>query len=96
MPPGADSLDQLVLYHYALATGVNILAIIQIVPFAQPSLLAIPLFSLIANYVALREAHQLAPWPAFWATFSGPLLVGLLFACGWCVLFFMLVGSASV
>ena len=62
----------------------------------NPVLLAIPLFSLIANYVALREAHQLAPWPAFWATFSGPLLVGLLFACGWCVLFFMLVGSASV
>jgi hypothetical protein len=80
----------------ALATGVNLLAIIQVVPFARPSLLAIPLFSLIANYVALREAHQLAPWLAFWATFAGPLLVGLLFACGWCVFIFTLAGSGSV
>lgn len=77
----------------ALAAGVNILGLIQLVPYAQLSGTA--LLGLVASYVAIREAHGLPPWRAFWATVLGPaLLVLLLFALG-CVALFLIIGALS-
>ncbi|MCU0493572.1 MAG: YIP1 family protein [Chloroflexaceae bacterium] len=72
----------------ALASGVNLLALVQIVPAAQVA--GVTLLGLLANYVAIREAHQLQPWRAFWATLLGPLVLVLLFTCAICLLFFSL------
>lgn len=72
----------------ALATGANLLAVVQVVPFAQVA--GVTLLGLVASYVALREVHRLAPWRAFWATLLGPLLLVLLFACGVFVFVFLL------
>lgn len=77
----------------ALASSANLLGLVQIVPFAQVA--GTTLLGLIAGYVAIREAHQLAPWRAFWATLLGPLLLVLLFTCALCVLFFVTVNAAG-
>lgn len=73
----------------ALASGANLLALVQLVPYAQVA--ATTILGLIATYVAVREAHALPPWRAFWAVSVGPLLVavlGLGLAC--CALFFFI------
>lgn len=75
----------------ALAAGVSLLNLVQIVPFAQVA--GVGLLSLVANYVAIREAHELAPGPAFWATILGPLLLLVLFAGGLCVFIFIAISA---
>lgn len=67
----------------ALAAGTNMLGLVQIIPFAQWTGTAI--LGLLACYVAIREAHQLPPWRAFWATIIGPLVLGLLLIGIFCV-----------
>ncbi len=67
----------------ALASGANLLGLVQIVPFAQVA--GTVLLALLANYVAIREAHALAPWRAFWATLLGPFLLVTLLTCIVCV-----------
>lgn len=67
----------------ALAAGANLLAVVQVVPFVQTG--GIILLVLLANYVAIREAHTLSPWRALWATLFGPillLLIGLVLVAG--------------
>lgn len=68
----------------ALSAGANLLGIVQIVPFAQVS--GVALLSLLANYIAVREAHALRPWRALLATILGPLLIVLVFVGLLCVL----------
>jgi hypothetical protein len=60
----------------ALAAGANLLALVQVVPFAQAG--GVLIVALLANYLALREAHTLTPWRAFWAAMLGPLLLVVL------------------
>ncbi|MGQ9925308.1 MAG: YIP1 family protein [Chloroflexaceae bacterium] len=85
-----------------LASGVNLLGLVQIVPYAEvvPGglWLSTTLLGLLATYVAVREAHGLGPWRSFWAVLIGPLLlVAVLFALYCCVVFFFAsaVGSLS-
>ncbi len=77
----------------ALAAGANLLAIIQIVPFAQVA--ATTLLGLIASYVAIREAHQLQPWRAFWATMIGPIILGILLIVAACIVIFGVLGAIT-
>ncbi len=77
----------------ALASGVQLLAAVQLFPFAQVA--GTTLLSLVANYVAIRTAHGLPPWRAFWATILGPLLLVLLFACAFCVIFFSISSAVG-
>jgi hypothetical protein len=71
--------------------------LLNVVPtsFGLTQSFAISLLTVIANYVAIREAHQLAPWRAFWATLLGPLLLFLLFLCGYCAYIGLLVQQAG-
>ncbi|MEF3275698.1 MAG: YIP1 family protein [Chloroflexus sp.] len=67
----------------ALASGANLLALVQIIPFAQVS--GSTLLGLIGCYLGLRAAHNLPAWRAFWAALLGPILlivVLLVFSCG--------------
>lgn len=75
----------------ALASGVQLLNIIQIFPFAQAGGTA--LLGLVASYVAIREAHQLPPWRAFWATMLGPIMLSLIMLTLSCVVLFLILGS---
>jgi hypothetical protein len=71
----------------ALASGANLLALVQIVPYAQVA--ATGILGLIATYIAVREAHGLSPARSFWAVALGPLLLGVIgggLLC--CVIFF--------
>lgn len=77
----------------ALAVGVNLLGVIQLIPFAQ--LAGTTLLGLFACYVAIREAHGLPPWRAFWATVLGPVLLVVLLAGLACLGFFLLIGAIS-
>lgn len=80
----------------ALASGVGLLGLVQVVPFAQAA--GTTLLGLLATYVAIREAHGLSPWRSFWATLAGPLLLLALGLILGCVLFFLLssvVGALS-
>ncbi|WP_129633286.1 Yip1 family protein [Candidatus Oscillochloris fontis] len=77
----------------ALAAGANLLAIVQVVPFAQVAGTA--LLGLIASYVAIREAHQLQPWRAFWATMIGPIMLGVLVIITACIGTFLVIGALS-
>jgi hypothetical protein len=77
----------------ALAAGVNILGIVQVVPFAQVAGTAI--FGLVASYVAIREAHELPPWRAFWATMLGPALLVIILIGFACVGFALMIGAIS-
>lgn len=70
----------------ALASSAELLALVQIVPFAQVA--ATTLLGLIASYIAIREAHRLEPMSAFWATLTMPIIFGLLFLCGFCFFLF--------
>jgi hypothetical protein len=79
---GSGTLKQ-TLACTALASGVSLLGVVQLVPFAQAGGMA--LLALLANYLALREAHHLSPTQAFWATILGPLLLMTLFAGVFCL-----------
>jgi phenylpyruvate tautomerase PptA (4-oxalocrotonate tautomerase family) len=93
----------------ALASGPQLLGCLLIFPqaVAVPLLgvvsgtlgltqsLAISLLTMLANYVAIREAHQLAPWRAFWATILGPLFILLVLFCGYCAFAFLVVQQAG-
>lgn len=82
-----------------LATGVNLLGLVQIVPYAEqiPGALwlSTTLFGLLASYVAVREAHALAPWRSFWAVLVGPLLAGVLVVGLYCCIVFVFAGALS-
>lgn len=75
----------------ALAVGVNLLALVQLVPYAQVA--ATTILGLIATYVAVREAHGLQPWRAFWAVSLGPLLLGLVVGGLFCCSIFLFVNA---
>jgi hypothetical protein len=77
----------------ALAASVNILGIVQVVPFAQVA--GTTLLGLVASYVAIREAHGLPPWRAFWATMLGPALLGLILIALSCVVLVLALGAIS-
>lgn len=77
----------------ALAAGVNLLGVVQLIPFAQVA--GTTLLGLIASYVAIREAHELAPWSAFWAALLGPLLLAVLLAGLACIVFFFAISALS-
>jgi hypothetical protein len=68
----------------APALGSQLLAVVQIVPFAQVA--GSWLLGAIAWYLALRAAHQLPAWQAFWAALSAPLLLLLLLSGACCFL----------
>lgn len=79
----------------ALASGAQLLGLVQIVPFAQPTLAW--LLGLFACYVAIREAHGLTPGRSLGATLTGPLLLlvlGLLLGCLALVVAFSAIGAA--
>jgi hypothetical protein len=77
----------------ALAAGVNILGVIEVVPFAQVASTA--LFGLVATYVAIRESHGLPPWRAFWATMLGPALLVIILIGFACVGLVLMIGAIS-
>ncbi len=70
---GGDGTFAKTLGCTALASGANLLAIIQIVPFAQVA--GTTLLGLIGCYLGLRAAHNLPAWNAFWAALLGPILL---------------------
>lgn len=82
-----------------LAAGVNLLGLVQIVPYAEQIpgglWLSTTLLGLLASYVAVREAHQLAPWRSFWAVLIGPLLAGVLIVGLYCCVVFVFAGALS-
>jgi hypothetical protein len=80
----------------ALASGANLLALVQVIPYAQVG--ATWILGLLATYVAVREAHALPPARTFWAVALGPLLLAVIgggLLC--CVIFFFAnaLGGAS-
>lgn len=77
----------------ALASSASLLGLVQVIPFAQVS--GVFLLTMIANYLALREAHELTPRKAFWATILGPLLLVLLALGGICGAFFMIINASG-
>jgi hypothetical protein len=77
----------------ALAAGVNILGVVQVIPFAQVA--GTTLLGLVASYVAIREAHGLPPWRAFWATTLGPALLALILIALSCVVLVLALGAIS-
>jgi Yip1 domain len=103
---GRASLSQ-TLSCTALASGAQLLGLGQLFPVALvvpllgqvPTLLnlsqalAVSLLSLLGNYLALREAHELAPWRAFWAAILGPFVLLTLFGCGYCALIVLALGA---
>ncbi len=82
-----------------LAAGVNLLGLVQIVPYAEvfPGglWLSTTLLGLLATYVAVREAHGLAPWRAFWAVLIGPLLLVVLLVALYCCVVFVFAGAVG-
>jgi hypothetical protein len=77
----------------ALAAGVNLIGVVQVIPFAQVA--GTTLLGLVASYLAIREAHGLPPWRAFWATMLGPVLLALILIALACVVFALALGAAS-
>jgi hypothetical protein len=75
----------------ALTAGVSLIGIIEVIPFAQVAGTA--LLGLVASYVAIREAHGLPPWSAFWATLIGPALLALVLIALVCVGLFLGLGA---
>jgi hypothetical protein len=88
---GTGSLAQ-TLGCTALAAGANLLELVQFVPFADTA--GVTVLALLASYIALREAHELTPWRAFWATLLGPLLLVVLVGIVLVVLLLVVGGSA--
>lgn len=87
MVGGTGSLTQ-TLGCTALAAGANVLSLIKVVPYAEVS--GVLLMTLLANYLALRIAHELTPRRAFWATVAAPVLLVVLAGIGGCVLLLVL------
>lgn len=83
----------------ALTSSVNLLGLVQLVPFAEQFpgslLLASALLGSLATYVAVRETHGLAPWRAFWAVLVGPLLVTVLLVSIYCCFVLLVAGAAG-
>ncbi|WP_298820905.1 Yip1 family protein [Chloroflexus sp.] len=77
----------------ALASGANLLALVQIVPFAQVS--GATLLGLIGCYMGLRVAHNLSGWRAFWAALLGPILLGVLLLVIGCGALAVLLAAAQ-
>jgi hypothetical protein len=77
----------------ALAAFVNVLSIVELIPFAQVA--GTTLLGLVASYVAIREAHGLPPWRAFWATMLGPALLALILIALACVVLALALGAVS-
>ncbi|PDW03881.1 YIP1 family protein [Candidatus Viridilinea mediisalina] len=77
----------------ALASGANLLALVQIVPYAQVA--ATTTLGLIATYVAVRESHQLPAWPTFWAVALGPTLLLVLLGTFFCCFLLLLVSAVA-
>jgi hypothetical protein len=72
----------------ALAVGANLLALVQLVPFAQVS--GSLVLALAASYIAVREAHGLRAVPAFWATMLAPIVLLVVLVVAVCGGLFML------
>lgn len=89
---GAASFGQ-TLACTALASGANLLALVQVIPYAQVA--ATTILGLIATYVAVREAHGLQPWRAFWAVTLGPLLLAVVGGGLLCCVLFLFISAAS-
>lgn len=68
---GGGTLDQ-TLGCLALASGANLLSVVQLFPFAEAA--GILLIGLIGSYIAIRVVHEISPGRAFWATVLGPLV----------------------
>lgn len=80
---GGDGTFAQTLGCTALASGANLLAAVQFIPFATAA--GTTLLGLIGCYLGLRTAHNLPAWRAFWATLIGPILlilVLLVVSCG--------------
>lgn len=75
----------------ALASGAQLLGLVQLVPFAQVA--GGGLLGLFACYVAIREAHGLAPGRSLGATLIAPLLLGLLLLLLGCVALFVALSA---
>jgi hypothetical protein len=86
---GTGTLNQ-TLGCTALASGANLLGLVQLIPFAGVTPFAgvsgVTLLTLIGSYIAVREAHALQPGRAFWATVLGPLLLLVVFVGVVCML----------
>lgn len=87
---GKGSLSQ-TLSCTALAAGASLINLVKIVPFAQSA--GVLLLSLMASYIAIREAHHLSPKRAFGATLLGPLLLVVLVGLVSCIAIFILTAS---
>lgn len=77
----------------ALASGANLLAAVQIIPFATVA--GTTLLGLIGCYLGLRAAHNLPAWRAFWATLIGPILLILILLVVSCGALAILIASAQ-
>ncbi|NNJ10946.1 YIP1 family protein [Chloroflexales bacterium ZM16-3] len=77
----------------ALAASVSLLSLVEVIPFAQAA--GTTLLGLVASYVAIREAHELPPWSAFWATLLGPAILALILIALSCVVFFLGIGTIT-
>jgi len=77
----------------ALSAGAGLLGLVLVVPFARVA--GATLLSLLATYVAIREAHGLSAWRSFWATVLGPLILIALALLLGCALLFLLVSVAG-
>jgi hypothetical protein len=82
-----------------LTSSVNLLGLVQVVPYAEQIpgslLLATLLLRLLATYVAVRETHGLAPWRSFWAVLIGPLLLSFLVVALYCCLVLFLASASG-
>lgn len=75
----------------ALASGANLLALVQLIPYAQVA--ATTILGLIATYLAVRESHHLNSWRSFGAIMLGPVLFALLIGGLFCCVLFLAVNS---
>ncbi len=75
----------------ALASGANLLALVQLIPYAQVA--ATTTLGLIATYLAVRESHRLSSWRSFGAITLGPVLFTLLIGGLFCCVLFLAVNS---
>lgn len=90
---GGDGTFAQTLGCTALASGANLLAAVQIIPFATVA--GTTLLGLIGCYLGLRAAHNLPAWRAFWATLIGPILLILILLVVSCGVLAILIASAQ-
>ncbi|MGQ9613247.1 MAG: YIP1 family protein [Chloroflexus sp.] len=90
---GGDGTFAQTLGCTALASGANLLATVQIIPFATVA--GTTLLGLIGCYLGLRAAHNLSAWRAFWATLIGPILLILILLVVSCGALALLIASAQ-